>query len=232
MSGMKSRWIILAAGLLGAAAAWAESWQAVPPGSDFPGFDFGRREVTVDEFLVFLNETARPDFPETAQIHRMGPGRYGDRPGVSAQAVAEVTWAEADLYASWRAEKTGRQIRLPSSEEWEWAARGGLDGAPYPWGWGGDPRRMAQFDASGPADRGGRFPANGFGLEDIAGNLYEWCAPSETDPATSATACGGSWAERDPSVLDVSHRQEFEKSYRGRDVGFRLLREWEEETTE
>ena len=107
------------------------------------------------------------------------------------------------------------------------AARGGVDGAPYPWGWGGQPRERAQFDAEGPAARGGTFPANGFGLVDVAGNLAEWCAADPQGPQGQRAARGGSWAERNPEFLKIEHRQWFPADYRGRDVGFRVLREKE-----
>lgn len=60
----------------------------------------------------------------------------------------------------------------------------------------------------------------------MAGNLYEWCALAAAETATRRVARGGSWAEQDPIRLENSHRQPFAADYRGRDVGFRVLREW------
>ena len=211
-------------GGLALAAGCAGEWAELPAG----GVELARRETTVAAFVEFLNGAARSDYPETAQIARRPGGGYAVRAGAARQAVAEVTAAEAEAYCAWRSRREGRTLRLPTAAEWERAARGGVEGAPYPWGWGGDPAARARFDAAGPAPRAGAYPANGFGLRDVAGNLYEWYAAAPADPAGRRLACGGSWAERDPRRLEVGHRQDFPEDYRGRDVGFRALREREE----
>lgn len=230
---MKLGWSIGLAGVLACGAARGEEWVAIPrhatPAGEAGGFDLGRRETTVGEFVAYLNAAGVGDFPGTAQIVRRAPGKYAARRGMRAQAVAEVAATEAEAYCRWRSQREGRPVRLPTDAEWEAAARGGIDGAPYPWGWGGDPRHLAQFDAAGPAVGGGRFLANGFGLFDVAGNLYEWCAPDSRDPSGQRVARGGSWAEHDPALLRVDRRQLFADGYRGRDVGFRPLREPEKE---
>ena len=215
-------WLACGAGLAG-------EWRTVPRhetrAGEAGGFELGRFEVTVAEFAEFLNATGGGDFPQTAQIERGAGGDWRVRRGAGRQAVSEVTPAEAEAYARWRTRETGWTMRLPTEAEWEVAARGGVDGAPYPWGWGGRPSELAQFDEEGPASRCGGFLANGFGLHDMAGNVYEWCARGPGLPEGFWAARGGSWAERDPARLDVTHRQLFEAGYRGRDVGFRMVRE-------
>jgi len=213
-------------------ACFAGDWTEVPVSSGRSrasgGFEMGTHEVTVAEFVQFLNQSATA-YPASAQIEPRRKGRMAATHGTARQAVAEVSFADAQAYAQWVSKQSGRVVRLPTEAEWEAAARGGLDGAPYPWGWGGVAAELAQFDASAPARHGGRFPANGFGLVDMAGNVYEWCASNESHPANQRIARGGSWAERDPAVLKVAHRHPFEETYRGRDVGFRVLREREKE---
>lgn len=217
-----------------AGAAWslaaAGEWAAVPPQDTRTGraggWDMGRLEVTVGDFAAYLNAAGGDGFPETAQIAKRRTGGYTARRGTSRQAVSEVTAAEAEAYARWRSRQAGRTIRLPTGAEWEISARGGVEGAPFPWGWGGRPERMARFDASGPARKGGLFPPNGFGLYDMAGNLYEWCARESGDPPGQRLARGGGWPERNPSVLRVDRGMPFPEDYRGPDAGFRLLREW------
>ena len=231
MAGMNRSWIMGIAGGLVCGAVLAGEWADVPRPAPrrgaAGGFALGRREVAVADFVDFLNAAGIPDFPETAQIARRSPGGYVSKAGVRGQAVSEVTAAEAEAYCLWFSRKTGATVRLPTESEWEAAARGGVDGAPYPWGWGGQPRERAQFDAAGPAARGGMFPANGFGLYDVAGNLYEWCAACPDAPKGQRAVRGGSWSERNPEFLRIGHRQWFPADYRGRDVGFRALCEEE-----
>jgi len=114
--------------------------------------------------------------------HPEGPG--SDIDGRVDHPAVHVSWFDARAYGDWLG------ARLPTEAEWERAARGPLVGARYPWGDelapDGD-HRMNVFQGSFPdADTGddgwvgtapvGAYPANGFGLHEVTGNVWEWCA--------------------------------------------------------
>ncbi len=128
-------------------------------------------------------------------------GSHHDLDGVGNHPVVHVTWYEAAAYARW----VGG--RLPSETEWERAARGGLVQATYAWGdeltpagehrcniWqGAFPTDNTLDDGwlgTSPVDA---FPANGFGLFDVAGNVWEWCGDWFDEAAERRVMRGGSY---------------------------------------
>jgi len=123
-------------------------------------FAVGRFEVTFTEWDACLAdggcESHRPD--------DQGWGR-GQRP------VINVSWNQARSYVAWLSRKTGWSYRLLSEAEWEYVARGGLS-TPYATGTSID-RTTANIDGEKTAIVGS-YPANGYGLHDINGNVWEW----------------------------------------------------------
>jgi formylglycine-generating enzyme required for sulfatase activity len=145
-------------------------------------------ELLKPSSLVFVpNEEARASpsdwwliVPGADWRHPHGPGSSVD--GLDDLPVVHIAWADAMAYAAW----LGRD--LPTEAEWEFAARGGIEGAAYEWG--DDPKQdkprantwQGIFPASDSGEDGyrattapvGCFPANGFGLHDMTGNVWEW----------------------------------------------------------
>lgn len=135
--------------------------------------------------------------------------RYFWHPAYDHYPVVGVNWRQAKAFCVWRTElfnnaQSGRkknaiagiEFRLPTEAEWEWAARGGNDLSPYPWGGPYTRNEKGCFLANFKPMRGNyiddgglrtiivaHYPANDWGLYDMAGNVAEW-TNSAYDPAS------------------------------------------------
>jgi formylglycine-generating enzyme required for sulfatase activity len=126
-------------------------------------------------------------------LGRGGPAALADHP------VVHIGYPDAAAYAQWA------RKQLPTEAEWEYAARGGLDGAAYAWGedfepggvpqaktWQGvfphDNRAPSGLERTAPV---GAYPANGFGLYDMIGNVWEWTTDWYAQGAPAGASCCG-----------------------------------------
>ena len=137
--------------------------------------------------------------PGTSWRHPLGPGSSLE--SLARHPVVHVAYEDAEAYANW----AGKE--LPSEAEWEFAARGGLDGKKFTWGdehfpggkamansWQGEfPWQNLLDDGYEGTSPVGSFPANGYGLYDMAGNVWEWTSdwfvPRHADEVV-APCCG------------------------------------------
>ena len=137
-------------------------------------FYMDTHEVTNASFQTFI--LANPEWQKERIPDALHQGSYlaewngNNFPILKAKhPVTNVTWHAAMAYAQWAGK------RLPTEAEWERGARGGLIDQKYPWG-----NTITKTDANhdyriGDTTDVGRYPANAYGLHDMAGNVWEWC---------------------------------------------------------
>lgn len=180
-------------------------------GSDEPGC-YPRERFSTDGFYIWPVEVPR------GWWQRFMPANDYDAEGMN-MSVANVSLDEAIAFCDWLSNQVGVRVRLPTRQEWEVAAMAGTAGVTYPWGWS-EPDGRAVFDVERAAEVASYAP-NPWGLYDMAGNVAEWVQAD--DAAADALVMGGSWAERDPRYLRISHILRMRRDYRNADVGFRIV---------
>ncbi len=200
-----------------AATGYVTVAERPPDPADYPDAD---PALLVPGSIVFRRTAGPTDLADHRNWWHWQPGahwREPEGPGSAAAGrgdhpVTQVAYEDAAAYAAW----SGRD--LPTEAEWEFAARGGLDGATYVWGddptpagrpmantWQGEfPWQNLATDGYEGTSPVGAFPANGFGLFDMAGNVWEWTSdsyrPSHRDPTTRA-CCSPSRPVIDPGAV-------------------------------
>ena len=230
-------------------------------------FAVGVYEVTRGQFADFVGATGH-DAGNRCYTYEGGEwevrsGRSWRSPGydqTDAHPVVCVRWQDAQDYVRWLSGETGEEYRLLSESEWEYVARAGTETSRY---WGESSRGQCRYangaDRSGPRIYGwfgdrfasaecddgsvhtaevGRYEANGFGLHDVFGNVWEWVkdclggnyrgAPSDGRVRPRAICSrrvsrGGSWVSI-PRNLRAAIRAGGFPGYRYSNYGFRVAR--------
>lgn len=194
-------------------------------------FLLARTETTWDEFQRCIDAGACEDNTEYGGDNGWGKG---DRP------VIEVNWDDAQSYIRWLNRTTGRNYRLPTEAEWEYAARAGTE-TEYVWGDEVKTGMANCYNCGSEWDNRqtapvGSFPANAFGLHDMQGNVWEWVqdcyfedyddlpldgSSVEDEDCSERVRRGGSWFFI-RLALDSAYRSYVEPHERKNTTGFRL----------
>ena len=192
-------------------------------------FAMAATEVTLEQYRIFVQESNHQPVALVREGKTLLGCNYFDGTGYGFVArhnwqdpgfpqredepVVCVSWSDADQYAKWLTEKTGRNYRVPSSVEFEYAWRAGAD---TPWFWGTDPDQACEFGNIADLTFGrlypkrakfhcddqytyttsvGRFEANAFGLYDMLGNAWEWTSDCWHNDLSEAPVNGTAWLQ-------------------------------------
>jgi formylglycine-generating enzyme len=175
-----------------------------PNPDDYPG---AKPELLVPASVVFQKPDHRVDLRDPYNWWRYVPGANWRHPqgpessieGLERHPVVHLAYEDVDAYVKW----VGKE--LPSEAEWEFAARGGLEGAEYVWGdeftpdgkamantWQGEfPNENLMEDGYEWTAPVGTFPPNGYGLYDMAGNVWEWTTDWYQEHSQITNSCCG-----------------------------------------
>ena len=179
--------------------------EIAPDPKDYPG---ALEHMLKAGSLVFSPPKGPVDLSDWSQWWRFGLGANWRRPygpttslrGLYEHPVVHIAYRDAEAYAAW----AGKD--LPTEAEWEFAARGGLDAAEFAWGkeftpagrymantWQGNfPSQNLAADGYRRTSPVGAYPANGYGLSDMIGNVWEWTSDwfsPRREAAASQSCC-------------------------------------------
>jgi len=183
-------------------------------------FALAKTHVTRGQFADFVRDSG---YQVGGSCYTLEGGRWEDRPGrgwrdpgypqKDSHPAVCLSWGDARAYVEWLSRKTGKQYRLPTEAQWEYAARAGTSAARY---WGQNPNQACTYanvmDSVGKAQAPGvaleahdcadgyaytapvaNFKANAFGLYDMLGNAWQWVDDCLQDDYVGAPADGRAW---------------------------------------
>ena len=205
------------------------------------------QKVKVESFMLSKYEVTFAEydrFTAATERKRVGDGGWGW--GRGRRPVIYVSWEDAVAYTRWLSERTGKQYRLPSEAEWEYAARSGTDKKKYSWG-NDVGHNRANCGGCGSRWQGrqtapvGSFGANSWGLHDMHGNVWEWVQDCWNDNYNGSPKDGSAWESGDcskrvfrggswysPSIREVTARSAYRNrsatTLRDDAIGFRVAR--------
>lgn len=216
-------------------------------------FYFGAFEVTYNEYKRFIEATGyitdseKPDSinlksglpPRALKNGTWNKNRDGSLIPLtdSLKPVGNISWNDAVAYLKWLSKMTGKDFRLPTEAEWEFAAKGGIKSKGYKFAGGNNLNEVAWYRQNSDlmVHRGGLKLPNELGIYDMAGNVREWCSdwygenyykispqenPTGPENGTTRVVRGGCWGS-DSSRMRISYRNNEIPYNAVRDFGFR-----------
>ena len=212
-------------------------------------------EACVSDFYLGKTEVTNDQFKQFDAKHSSGISD-GVTLDDGKQPVVNVSWEDAVAYAKWLSQKSGQSYRLPTEAEWEYAARAGSKQSRF---WGDTPDEACKYanvaDLTAKKQRPkwttffcddhfmvaapvGSFLANGYGLSDMMGNVWEWCEDvynseaygklPKDNPVYGGSGeyhvmRGGGWSNG-PLGIRSSHRVGLSPDFGHHALGFRLVK--------
>lgn len=175
------------------------------------GYKMAKTETTIAEWRTFCLATNRkmveaPWFPQTEQ-----------------HPVVNVSWDDAQAYCKWLSTVTGKNYRLPTEAEWEFAARGGnkSKGFPYSGGKNADSIGWVNHKSESTMPVAQKAP-NELGLYDMTGNVWEWCSDWYDASQRFYTTRGGAW-DIGLTNSKIEYRNPLAPTSRNHNKGFRVV---------
>jgi serine/threonine-protein kinase len=194
-------------------------------------FGLDKTEVTNAEYHDFIKESGYRPLP----VHWVNEKPI---PGQERMPVRFVNADDVNAFAEWRSKRDEATYRLPTEQEWEYAARNGAAGDLYPWGAKFNPQ-CAVIDQStnDPEVVGSKSCANTWGVHDLIGNVFEWTGseaslyPGSTgevrplsEPHLMLRGGGAIYKSTGPTAITSTFRVAVPASTRRAEIGFRLVR--------
>lgn len=208
-----------------------------------PSFYLDKYEVTNAEYAEFIKDTGRP---APAIDPALTKGNYwqpwnGNNPpsGRERWPVANVSTKDVEAFALWLSNRDGVVYRLPTEQEWEFAARNGSGNSLFPWGNSWEEGRANINGKKSPVDVGS-FPqgATQNGIQDMVGNVWEWTSSKarfydnarvKPSAVNAHVQRGGSFFEKVPSAFNNATDRSWLDNEKSKfpTIGFRLARDRE-----
>ena len=216
-------------------------------------FYIGKYEVTFQDFKKFIDATdylTDAEQPDSINFKHGLPPRGANNgtwkmystgfpvpPTDSLKPVGNISWYDAVEYLKWLSKETGKEFRLPTEAEWEYAAKGGNKSKGYKYVGGNNLNEVAWYvgNSDKRAHNIGQKMPNELGIHDMAGNAREWCSdwygesyyktspgenPKGPDFGKNRILRGGSWGSQEDRMR-ISYRNEGYPYNSALDFGFR-----------